>query len=63
MQLKLADSKFSLASILWIAPFFLWGTAMVAMKSVMPDTTPFIRSGRATGTCRNFGAGDCGNPR
>ncbi|MEB3227416.1 MAG: DMT family transporter, partial [Synechocystis sp.] len=25
-----------------IAPFFLWGTAMVAMKGVLPDTTPMF---------------------
>lgn len=25
-----------------ICPFFLWGTAMVAMKSVLPQTTPFF---------------------
>ncbi|MBE9203737.1 DMT family transporter [Synechocystis salina LEGE 06099] len=25
-----------------IAPFFLWGTAMVAMKGVLADTTPFF---------------------
>ena len=27
---------------LMIAPFFLWGTAMVAMKGVIPDTAPFF---------------------
>ncbi len=26
-------------------PFFLWGTAMVAMKGVMPHTTPFFMAG------------------
>ncbi|MDY6940848.1 MAG: DMT family transporter [Cyanobacteriota bacterium] len=45
MQLKLADSKSSLLPLLWIAPFFLWGTAMVAMKSVLPDTTPLFVAG------------------
>ncbi|MEL7316732.1 MAG: EamA family transporter, partial [Cyanobacteria bacterium J06559_3] len=25
-----------------IAPFFLWGTAMVAMKGVIPETAPFF---------------------
>ncbi|RZM82366.1 DMT family transporter [Leptolyngbya iicbica] len=25
-----------------ISPFFLWGTAMVAMKGVIPDTAPFF---------------------
>ncbi|TVP68674.1 MAG: DMT family transporter [Leptolyngbya sp. LCM1.Bin17] len=28
--------------ILLIAPFFLWGTAMVAMKGAMPHTSPFF---------------------
>lgn len=28
--------------LLFIAPFFLWGTAMVAMKSVIEHTTPFF---------------------
>ena len=28
-----------------IAPFFLWGTAMVAMKGVIPQTTPFFLAG------------------
>ena len=28
--------------LMLIAPFFLWGTAMVAMKGVLPDTTPFF---------------------
>ncbi|MCS6942316.1 MAG: DMT family transporter [Geminocystis sp.] len=28
--------------IMLISPFFLWGTAMVAMKSVMPQTTPLF---------------------
>lgn len=36
----------SLGSILLlIAPFFLWGTAMVAMKGVMNDTTPLFVAG------------------
>ncbi|MBD0312038.1 MAG: EamA family transporter, partial [Microcoleus sp. T3-bin5] len=38
MQLKLTDSKLPFAPLLLIAPFFLWGTAMVAMKGVMPHT-------------------------
>ncbi|MGA9377501.1 MAG: EamA family transporter [Phormidium sp.] len=37
--------KFPFASVLLIAPFFLWGTAMVAMKGVMPQTTPFFVAG------------------
>jgi len=28
--------------LLLIAPFFFWGTAMVAMKGVMPNTTPLF---------------------
>lgn len=28
-----------------IAPFFLWGTAMVAMKGVIPHTTPMFMAG------------------
>ena len=31
--------------ILLIAPFFLWGTAMVAMKGAMPHTAPFFMAG------------------
>ena len=33
------------SSILLIAPFFLWGTAMVAMKGVLPHTTPLFVAG------------------
>jgi drug/metabolite transporter (DMT)-like permease len=29
-------------SILLISPFFLWGTAMVAMKGVLPHTAPYF---------------------
>jgi drug/metabolite transporter (DMT)-like permease len=32
-------------SLLTIAPFFFWGTAMVAMKGVMPHTTPLFVAG------------------
>ncbi|MBD2504426.1 DMT family transporter [Anabaena azotica] len=45
MQLKLSASKFPISTILLIAPFFLWGTAMVAMKGVIPHTTPFFMAG------------------
>jgi drug/metabolite transporter (DMT)-like permease len=34
-----------LATLLLIAPFFLWGTAMVAMKGVIPQTTPLFMAG------------------
>jgi len=44
------DSTFKKATfsdnlLVFIAPFFLWGTAMVAMKSVMEHTTPFFLAG------------------
>jgi drug/metabolite transporter (DMT)-like permease len=42
MQLKQSSSLLSFTSILLIAPFFLWGTAMVAMKGVLPHTTPLF---------------------
>ena len=45
MQLKLTESKIPFASLLLIAPFFLWGTAMVAMKGVIPHTTPLFMAG------------------
>jgi len=32
-------------ALLTIAPFFFWGTAMVAMKGVMPHTTPLFVAG------------------
>jgi drug/metabolite transporter (DMT)-like permease len=31
--------------VLLIAPFFLWGTAMVAMKGTIPHTTPLFMAG------------------
>jgi len=45
MHLKLTESRLPFASLLLIAPFFLWGTAMVAMKGVMPHTTPLFLAG------------------
>ncbi|ARV58554.1 EamA family transporter [Nostocales cyanobacterium HT-58-2] len=45
MQLKISASQLPFAPILLIAPFFLWGTAMVAMKGVMPHTTPLFMAG------------------
>lgn len=44
MQLKITNSKL-LAPLLLIAPFFFWGTAMVAMKAVIPHTTPLFMAG------------------
>nr|WP_310426336.1 DMT family transporter [Chamaesiphon sp. VAR_48_metabat_135_sub] len=45
MPSKQSSFLFSLTPILLVAPFFLWGTAMVAMKGVMPHTTPFFMAG------------------
>lgn len=45
MHLKLTESRLPLASLLLIAPFFFWGTAMVAMKGIMPHTTPLFMAG------------------
>ncbi|MFM7192014.1 MAG: DMT family transporter [Microcystaceae cyanobacterium] len=45
MNLKINHPLWS--TILLLSPFFLWGTAMVAMKGVMPHTTPlFVASVR-----------------
>ncbi|NET33849.1 MAG: EamA family transporter [Cyanothece sp. SIO1E1] len=45
MQLNFSESKLPIASFMLIAPFFLWGTAMVVMKGVMPHTTPLFMAG------------------
>ncbi|BAZ15944.1 hypothetical protein NIES4071_78170 [Calothrix sp. NIES-4071] len=45
MQLNERASRLPLAPILLIAPFFLWGTAMVAMKGVIDHTTPMFMAG------------------
>ncbi|MDF5712128.1 MAG: EamA family transporter [Nostoc sp. S4] len=45
MQLKLSAFRVNFAPVLLIAPFFLWGTAMVAMKGVIPHTTPLFMAG------------------
>jgi drug/metabolite transporter (DMT)-like permease len=42
---SLPQSPPSRHPILLIAPFFLWGTAMVAMKGVLPHTSPFFLAG------------------
>jgi drug/metabolite transporter (DMT)-like permease len=39
------DSTPKANPILLIAPFFLWGTAMVAMKGTIPHTTPLFMAG------------------
>ena len=43
MELNLRKS--TLFPLILIAPFFLWGTAMVAMKGVIPHTTPLFMAG------------------
>jgi drug/metabolite transporter (DMT)-like permease len=45
MQLTNNESRLPFASLLLIAPFFLWGTAMVAMKGLIPHTTPLFLAG------------------
>lgn len=45
MHLKLTESRIPFASLLLIAPFFLWGTAMVAMKGTIPHTSPLFMAG------------------
>lgn len=45
MNLTLNRSSSLQSALLLIAPFFLWGTAMVAMKGVLPETTPFFMAG------------------
>jgi drug/metabolite transporter (DMT)-like permease len=45
MQLKFTESKLPFMPLLLIAPFFLWGTAMVAMKGTVPHTTPLFMAG------------------
>ena len=42
MALPLSLNKPFLRLPIIISPFFLWGTAMVAMKGVIPDTAPFF---------------------
>jgi drug/metabolite transporter (DMT)-like permease len=45
MLSKLLPSKAIDFPLFAIAPFFFWGTAMVAMKGVMPHTEPFFMAG------------------
>ena len=45
MELKFKQAQFPFSSIILITPFFLWGTAMVAMKGVIPHTTPLFMAG------------------
>lgn len=39
------QTKLPFQPLLLISPFFFWGTAMVAMKGVIPHTTPFFMAG------------------
>lgn len=45
MELKVKQPQQLLFPLALIAPFFLWGTAMVAMKGVIPNTTPLFLGG------------------
>lgn len=45
MQVKPIATRLPIASLLLIAPFFFWGTAMVAMKGTLSHTTPFFLAG------------------
>jgi drug/metabolite transporter (DMT)-like permease len=47
-----SNAKLPIHRLLLIAPFFLWGTAMVAMKGVMAESSPFF-----IGTLRIMPAG------
>lgn len=45
MKLTLNRASLPFSSVILISPFFLWGTAMVAMKGVIPQTTPLFMAG------------------
>ncbi|MEX0269844.1 DMT family transporter [Leptolyngbyaceae cyanobacterium UHCC 1019] len=45
MNTESTKPNFPLYPLLLISPFFFWGTAMVAMKGVMPNTTPLFMAG------------------
>lgn len=45
MQFNERVSRFPFAPLFLISPFFFWGTAMVAMKGVIPHTTPLFLAG------------------
>lgn len=45
MESKLSQRNLPFLPLLLIAPFFFWGTAMVAMKGVIPNTTPLFMAG------------------
>jgi drug/metabolite transporter (DMT)-like permease len=43
--MQISKSSSGLTFVLMICPFFLWGTAMVAMKGATPHTTPYFLAG------------------
>jgi drug/metabolite transporter (DMT)-like permease len=45
MTHHITQAKTPLAALVLISPFFFWGTAMVAMKGVIPTTEPFFLAG------------------
>ena len=45
MQINERVSRLPFSALLLISPFFFWGTAMVAMKGVIPHTTPLFLAG------------------
>ncbi len=45
MQLDQSETQLPWKPLWLILPFFFWGTAMVAMKGVIPHTTPFFLAG------------------
>lgn len=45
MSFKFNYNSSFLTPLILITPFFLWGTAMVAMKGVIPQTTPLFMAG------------------
>lgn len=45
MDTKAIQSRLSSFPLILIAPFFLWGTAMVAMKGIIDETTPLFLAG------------------
>ncbi len=45
MESKTNPNSAFLNSLIYIAPFFLWGSAMVAMKGIVTQTTPLFMGG------------------
>ena len=53
MQTQSTSQNAFLEPLVLIAPFFLWGTAMVAMKGVIPHSTPLFMAGFSPRSRRN----------